>query len=109
MPMYVDALTGSRSRRKRAVPRWAGLQRRSFIKLTACAPMAYLLAGCSGLERGTPAPAAVADQITGLGIPNARFWPDTQGAALVAEGEAGPGREPAPPGGTGRVPRLPPT
>ena len=31
-------------------------------------------------------PPAVADQVTVLGIQNARFWPDTQGEALLREG-----------------------
>jgi len=31
-------------------------------------------------------PPAVADQVTVLGIPNGRFWPDTQGEALLREG-----------------------
>ena len=32
-----------------------------------------------------PAPPDLADQITVLGITNARFWPDTQGTALARE------------------------
>jgi hypothetical protein len=31
-------------------------------------------------------PPAVADQVTVLGIQNGRFWPDTQGEALLREG-----------------------
>ena len=30
-------------------------------------------------------PRALADNVTVLGIPNARFWPDTQGEALLRE------------------------
>src|SRR5438045_8210292 len=45
-----------------------------------------LAAGCSTLERGAPMPPAVADQVTVLGIQNGRFWPDTQGEALLREG-----------------------
>jgi hypothetical protein len=45
-----------------------------------------LATGCAALERNPPMPAALADQVTVLGIQNARFWPDTQGAALAREG-----------------------
>jgi hypothetical protein len=45
-----------------------------------------LATGCSTLDRGAPMPPAVADQVTVLGIQNARFWPDTQGEALLREG-----------------------
>src|SRR5215471_17264075 len=64
----------------------ARLHRRRFIKLVTTAPIAGLAAGYSSAERGPPVPAALADQVTVLGIPNARFWADTQGAALAAEG-----------------------
>jgi predicted patatin/cPLA2 family phospholipase len=47
-----------------------------------------LLAGCSGPGREPPAPRELSEQITVLGIPNARFWPDTQGAALLREAQA---------------------
>jgi hypothetical protein len=51
-------------------------------------------------------PAAVADRVIVLGIPNARFWPDTQGADLVREATEARGRELT----TGNLPngRLPP-
>ena len=45
-----------------------------------------LATGCSTLDRGAPMPPDVADQVTVLGIQNARFWPDTHGEALVREG-----------------------
>jgi Patatin-like phospholipase len=64
-----------------------------LLRLAACAPAASLVAGCTGRERGTAAPAALADQVTVLGIPNARFWPDTQGAAMVREAEQALKRE----------------
>jgi hypothetical protein len=45
--------------------------------------------GCAPLERLPPAPSNLTEHATVLGIPNARFWPDTQGPALVQEaGEA---------------------
>jgi hypothetical protein len=37
------------------------------------------------LERAPAVPSPLSDQVTVLGIPNARFWPDTQGADLVRE------------------------
>jgi len=83
------------------------LDRRGLLWFAGFAPVAAL-AGCSGLERGIPAPAAVADQITVLGIHNARFWPDTQGAALVTEGMEALARERAATGETCRDERLPP-
>jgi hypothetical protein len=61
------------------------LHRRSLARLAALIPGALLLARCSSLERGSPPPPASADNVTVLGIPNARFWPDTQGEALVRE------------------------
>src|SRR4051794_32276175 len=59
--------------------------RRRFIGLAAAVPAVSLLGGCAGLDRGPPPPPTLADQVTVLGIRNARFWPDTQGQALVAE------------------------
>ena len=46
-----------------------------------------LVCSCSGIERGPPVPREFADQITVLGIPNARYWLDTQGAALFEEAQ----------------------
>jgi hypothetical protein len=48
--------------------------------------VAQLVAGCVALEREPAVPSALTEQATVLGIPNARFWPDTQGPALVQEG-----------------------
>src|SRR5207248_6727769 len=60
------------------------LDRRGVIGLAVSG--LSLASGCSTLERGAPMPPAVADQVTVLGIQNARFWPDTQGEALLREG-----------------------
>ena len=60
--------------------------RRRLIQIAATAQVVPFVAGCAGLERGAPAPASMSEQTTVLGIPNARFWPDTQGAALAQEG-----------------------
>jgi hypothetical protein len=49
------------------------------------AVLALSLAACSGIERGPAVPASESGQVTVLGIPNARFWPDTQGDDLVRE------------------------
>ena len=38
-----------------------------------------------GYRREAPAPEDLNEQVTVLGIPNGRFWVDTQGAAIVAE------------------------
>ena len=72
------ALTGADGR---DMPR---LDRRGLIGLAVSG--LSLASGCSTLERGAPMPPAVADQVTVLGIQNARFWPDTQGEALLREG-----------------------
>ncbi|MGE0259663.1 MAG: patatin-like phospholipase family protein [Alphaproteobacteria bacterium] len=63
-----------------------------------------LVAGCSSLTRLPPAPAGVADQVTVLGIPNGRFWPDTQARAMAAEAIAARERERATLAATGRFP-----
>jgi len=44
-------------------------------------------------KREEPAPAHLADQVTVLGIPNGRFWADSQGEALVVEVEQALKRE----------------
>jgi hypothetical protein len=68
---------------------------------------AVSLAGCAGLDRRAPAPAALVDQVTVLGIANARFWPDRQGAALAQEAIEAVGRERAAAGDAAAT-RLPP-
>src|SRR5690242_8325717 len=44
-----------------------------------------VLARCFGYRRADPVPAHLAEDVTVLGIPNARFWADSQGAALATE------------------------
>jgi len=58
------------------------------------------LMACGGLPRGPAAPRELSEQITVLGVPNARFWADTQGAAMVREAQEALQRERAslPPG-----------
>jgi hypothetical protein len=74
-------------RRTRAVRLSLGL---FIVLLAAGGLLAYLTAenrlGIRG-EHEAPVPAALADQITVLGLPNARFWAwiDTEGPALIRE------------------------
>jgi hypothetical protein len=83
------------------------LDRRGFMNLVACASTLSLGAGCSTLDRVAPMPPAVADQVTVLGIQNARFWPDTHGDELVREGIEALDRERAAAGLTGSSNRGP--
>lgn len=76
-------LTGQTGRENPAAA--SGPGRRQFLRLAAAAPLMPMAAACSTLTRGPPAPAAVADEITVLGIPNGRFWPDTQVEAMARE------------------------
>ncbi|MCA3305895.1 MAG: patatin-like phospholipase family protein [Roseomonas sp.] len=47
--------------------------------------LAFALPACSAIERGTAVPAPLQDSAIIPGIPNARFWGDTQVDALRAE------------------------
>ena len=60
-----------------------------------------LAAGCSGPARIPAESAKLADQATVLGIPNARFYADTQTDAMVQEGLGALERERAARGGAG--------
>jgi Patatin-like phospholipase len=76
-----------------------------FVQTLGAIAVIWTLTACSGLDRGTPVPPALSDQVTVLGIPNARFWPDTQGADLVREAIDAVQRERASSGiGDGRLP-----
>ena len=57
-----------------------------------------------GYRREAPAPEDLAEQVTALGLPNARFWVDTQGAALAHEAELALEREKAAAGNPGPLP-----
>lgn len=59
--------------------------RRSWYVGAACSLLLALFAGCAALERQPAVPSKLTEQVTVLGIPNERFWPDTQGPALVQE------------------------
>jgi Patatin-like phospholipase len=71
------------------------IPRRQFwrARLLSLALLAALVVGCTATERQAPAPAFLSEQVTVLGLPNAHFWPDTQGAAMVHEAEEALKRE----------------
>jgi hypothetical protein len=52
-----------------------------------------LMVACGTVERAPAVPLALTEKATVLGIPNARFWPDTQAAAMVEEAEQARARE----------------
>jgi hypothetical protein len=83
--MNIRALMRSSANPDDAATERVQLHRRSIARLAAFMPVAVLLTRCSSLERGAPMPRTLADNATVLGIPNARFWPDTQGEALIRE------------------------
>ena len=71
--------------------------------------LSLLVVGCSGIDRSPPEPANLTDQSTVLGIPNARFYADTQAAAMAQEALRAVERERAAvrPGAAGLEGRLP--
>ena len=81
------------------------VHRRSFLTLFASAT----IAGCAPLERVPSEPVNLTDRATVLGIPNARFYADTQAAEMVQEAVRALDRERAAnPGSIGPGGRLPP-
>lgn len=78
----------------------AAKYRCAIARLLASLLLLAPLTACNGLPRGPAPPRELSEQITVLGLPNARFWPDTQGAALVREAQDALQRERAslPPG-----------
>lgn len=60
-------------------------------RLALATPLA--LTACATVERGSAVPQALQDRTQVLGIPNARFLPDTQAAALFEEFAAASRRE----------------
>jgi hypothetical protein len=67
---------------------------RSWIILAIWAALlSLLIVGCAALERRAAVPSNLTEEATVLGIPNARFWPDTQGPALIHEANAALARE----------------
>ena len=59
-----------------------------FVLLLVCC-----LAACSGPSRLPAVPATLTDQATVLGVPNARFWADTDGPAMLQEAMRARSRE----------------
>jgi hypothetical protein len=84
------------------------LRRKWFIRLLGTLLLPLFIGDCSTLEREPPVPPELIHQITVLGTPNARFWPDTQGAELAVEAQEALQRERAaadlPPGSTQGLP-----
>src|SRR3974377_828889 len=105
--MDIDAsLKTNRRRRGRARSVWLG---GFFVLSAACALLIYLAAENPPAKREgdlASVPAYAADQITVLGLANARFWAwfETQGAALVHEWEQSRERERAVAGLVGSLP-----
>jgi predicted acylesterase/phospholipase RssA len=90
---------------------WKGGSRRFSAPSGHTIPAALLLltllvVGCSGMERSPPEPANLTDQSSVLGIPNARFYADTQVAAMAQEALRAAERERAVvrPGAEGHLP-----
>src|SRR4051812_19855312 len=52
-----------------------------------------LIVACGTVERAPAVPLALTEKATVLGIPNARFWPDTQASAMIGEAEQARARE----------------
>ncbi len=70
--------------------------RRRWSWLARVVPSLLLLqlgTGCAGLSRLPAEPASLTDHSTVLGIKNARFWPDTDAAAMIAEANRARERE----------------
>ena len=95
-----------------APPTW--LRPRAFVAVCArprpviaALLLLALLVGCSGLERTQAVPASLTEKATVLGIPNARFWPDTDGPAMLAEVERARERERAARAAAGLTDPLP--
>jgi Patatin-like phospholipase len=70
-----------------------GASRSWMILAVWAALLSQLIVGCAALERRAAVPSNLTEKATVLGIPNARFWPDTQGPALIQEANAALARE----------------
>ncbi len=62
-----------------------GRVRSRLHQIALALTVALVIGGCAAGERQPAVPVAQTEQATVLGIANARFWPDTQGPALVQE------------------------
>jgi patatin-like phospholipase len=79
----------------------------SPLRLIQLVLLVALVAGCAG-ERQPAVPKTSTEQASVLGIPNARFWPDTQQAALAEEAMQALARERAAQGSGSPAGQLPP-
>ncbi|HTW28749.1 MAG TPA: patatin-like phospholipase family protein [Acetobacteraceae bacterium] len=77
-----------------------GAADRRWTPLLSVAFLVCLLAGCAGPSRLAAVPSKLTDEATALGIPNARFWADTQGPEMVQEARQALAREDAAQGTT---------
>ncbi len=69
------------------------IQRRTLFRNVVLLLLLGFVAACAGPVRQPGVPSALTDQATVLGVPNARFWADTQGPELVQEAERALARE----------------
>lgn len=69
---------------RRTVSEFGGFSR--LAKALVSALILFAIAGCAGTERLTAVPANETVRAWPLGLANARFFPSTQGAELLAEG-----------------------
>ena len=97
-------------RRAARVGAFQSLETQSRRAIRAASLLLILLVvGCSGPVRNPAEPHALVDQATVLGIPNARFFPDTQADAMIQEAVRSLERERVQrPGTTAPGTRLPP-
>ncbi len=73
---------------------WAGERAKPLAFATLFLSVGLVLQACGGpKERLNPPPQALTEEATVLGIPNVRFFADTQGDLLVAEGRESIKRE----------------
>ncbi|HEX4615158.1 MAG TPA: hypothetical protein VH230_04510, partial [Stellaceae bacterium] len=79
----------------------------SPLRLVQLVLLVALVAGCAG-ERQPAVPKTSTEQASVLGIPNARFWPDTQQGELAEEAMQALVRERAAQGSSASAGQLPP-
>ena len=91
----------------RGAARCRALSRRIFA--LSLLLLTQVAGGCAPLERQPAVPANLTEQATVLELPNARFWPDTQGLELIEEGRQARARQRAARGAAADADRpLPP-
>lgn len=78
---------------RRPSPRPADGSRLRSVATAASLLLLSLVVGCTTVDRGAAVPAPLTEKATVLGIPNARFWPDTDAAAMIEEANQARERE----------------